>query len=166
MTSTTSTSILNLFKGEAYQLWSKTAKAYFCQEGLWPFISKPEPKPTDLEESRAWAALMHLVDFDYAKRFPRAATAYELWAAIEKAHFAKDSFSVDTAVSEFWAVKLSKFDSMAAYLAAIEDKVARLSQTDKALPEATICFKIIDGLEPVDQYAPFIQSCKGRGRDA
>lgn len=168
MSSTTPTNIPNLpkFKGEAYQLWSKTAKAYFCQEGLWPFIAKPEPKPTELEEARAWTALMALVDFDYAKKFPRASTANELWAAIEKTHFAKDSYSVDTAVSEFWAVKLGGHGSMAAYLSAIEEKVARLSQTDKALPEATVCFKIIDGLEPVSEYAPFIQSWKGRGREA
>ena len=38
---------------------------------------------------------------------------------------------VPTNTAEFWAVKLGKFDSMAAYLFAIEEKVARLSQYDK-----------------------------------
>ena len=149
-------------QGSSFLLWQRRTAGTLAIKDLVDVI-KPSSPGTRVEaerEQKAMAYLERSISDEVLNKFMHCETAFELWNALSKKYAMVDEEQVIQLKSQLSSINLLQFDSVSAYINALNEKIHELQAAGHSYSELEQFHLGVQGL-PYEKYSSFVQSIGG-----
>ncbi|KAL6416954.1 hypothetical protein ACFW04_013075 [Cataglyphis niger] len=154
--SASQTTLLHRLNGHNFKLWKFQMEATLRSQDLFGWAHGIEAEPTDTSKIPAWmksdgktmGILISSLEADQAQLILTCKSAKEVWDKLLAIFEKKNEVSVMTLYKEYFSLKMSETESVAAYVSKVTKLVAEIEEQGEKLSDNIKMSRIISSLIP------------------